>query len=82
MTYNTISAIADHIRNTHNTFADMDISAMPAILDRFAAAFDSNTAMVGATWKATTLPEYGDLNTLITINKLPDRWECVERIDR
>ena len=82
MTYTTISAVADRIRNTHNTFAEMNISAMPAILDRFAAAFDSNTAMVGATWKVTTLPEYGGLNTLITINKLPDGWECVERIDR
>lgn len=82
MTYTTISAVASHISRTHSAFAEMDINKMSAILDKFAAAISSDKALVGATWKARTLPEYGDLNTLITINKLPNGWECVEQIDR
>ncbi len=82
MTFATISAIADRIALHHSSFAEMSLDHMPELLNKFAAAFTKDTAMVGATWRAHTLPEYGDLNTLITINKLDNGWELVEQVER
>ena len=83
MIYTTLPQVARHIRRTHSSFAGMGMENVLEVLGRMNANIMASPAMVGATFRAVTGAEYGGLNTLVTVNKLPDGgWECIETVAR
>lgn len=81
MLFSNLLAVANYIKRNHFLFADGFISDTLSVLGNMNAAIESDPAMIGATFEAwQDVTGYGELKTLITINKLPSGvWEVTER---
>ena len=81
MTYATIRQVGHKIHRTHCLFAGKDVNEVYGILEAFERDIYKIPAMIGATFEAHTLVEFGSLDTFITINRLQDgRWDMTETI--
>lgn len=71
MTFTHLPQIAAFIRSTHCSFAGTFTSEALAVLANMKAQMEANTALVGITYDAMTDASHGELNTMVTITKLP-----------
>lgn len=79
MTFTTLPQVAHFIQRTHFSFAGTFTDNALTILGQMNASISSTPAMIGATFEGYTDYDHGELNTLITINKLPEGgWEYTE----
>lgn len=81
MTFTTLPQMANFIKRTHCSFAGTFVSDTLTILGQMNADMIAFPAMVGATFEAMTDACHGELQTNITINKLPSGvWEYIEQV--
>lgn len=79
MTFTHLPQLAAYIRSTHCSFAGTFTSDALAVLASMKTQMEANTALVGITYDAMTDASHGELNTMITISKLPaGGWEYTE----
>lgn len=79
MLFTTLPQVALHISNTHMEFAGTPWKDKVLPILGSMNAQINKTAMVGATFEAVTDIEHGELQTLITIEKLNSGlWEVTE----
>lgn len=81
MTFTHLPRIAHFIQSTHCSFAGTFTDNALSILGNMKSAMDKFPAIVGVTFEAMTDIQHGELNTQITINRLPSGgWEYIEVI--
>ena len=74
MLFTTLPTLANFIRRTI-----LKADKCLTILGKMNAAIMNDPAMCGATFRAVTNAEHGNITTYITINKLPSgAWEYIE----
>ena len=81
MFYSNLPTLARHIRRTHTTFAGTYADNALSVLGDMHKAMMDNPSIVGITFPAFIYGDGVELNTEITITRLPEGgWDCVERI--
>lgn len=81
MTFTHLPAIASFIRNTHMSFAHRPVDTALDTLVEIKAYIAKTPAVVGVTVPAYTDYDHGEVNTEVTITRLPSgAWEYTERV--
>ena len=79
MTFTHLPQIAHFIQRTHRSFAGTFTDQALSILGQMNKDMTNCKAMVGVTFPAMTDMQHGELNTQITISKLPSGgWDYKE----
>lgn len=79
MTFTHLPQIASFIQRTHCSFAGTFTDQALNVLGQMNREMMNFPAMIGATFPAMTDIQHGELNTQITINRLPSgAWEYIE----
>ena len=79
MIFTHLPQVAHFIQRTHCSFAGTFTDQALSILGSMKASMDQMPAMVGATFEAMTDIQHGELETFITISKLPSGgWQYEE----
>lgn len=79
MTFTYLPQIAHFIQRTHSTFAGFATDMALSILGNMNASMTAFPAICGMTYEAMTDADHSEVNTFITISKLPQGgWQYTE----